>query len=166
MARFIPPSDRAGVEAALSSGRAAWRRWSPVRTTPSNPASPKKSSKNNQLYFTQSVRSRLEKCSSRGSLTCVENSSASRTGETVLLPPDLEYSPEIAPRLCASIPEQNISQLALPLSVSCLVFSVYRLPASPLAAPKRRAKAGHPNTPFGNLRETERKCKNRQFSFG
>src|SRR6266436_6718165 len=88
------------------------------------PSSPKKSSKNNQLYFTQSVRSRLEKCSSHGSLLCVENSSASRTGEVILLPHGLRRSPAIAARLCAFLRGVKISAPALPFSVSCFVFSV------------------------------------------
>src|SRR6266436_3858991 len=82
-----------------------------------------KSSKNNRLYFTKSVRSRLEKCSSCGSLLCVENSSASRPGEVVLFPHNLESSPAIPARLCAFLREQNISELGLPFTVSC-----FRLP--------------------------------------
>src|SRR6266436_3079261 len=98
------------VEAVLSSGRAAG-----ASALPCEPSlqfllsSPKKSSKNNRLYFTQSVRSRLEKCSSRDSLPCVENSSASRVGEAVLLPHGLECSPALAPRLHALMRDLNIS---------------------------------------------------------
>src|SRR6266478_2093149 len=70
---------------------------------------PQKSSKNNHLYFTQSVRSRLEKCSSCGSVLCVGNSSASRPGEVVLLSSHLEFSPELAVRRCAFLRELNLS---------------------------------------------------------
>ncbi len=75
-----------------------------------------KSSKNKPLYFTQSVQSRLEKCSSCGSLLCVENSSASRTGEVVLLPHAPESSSAIAARLCALRRDLIISNSARPLA--------------------------------------------------
>src|SRR6266436_8973987 len=112
------------VEAVLSSGRAAG-----ASALPCEPSlqfllsSPKKSSKNNRLYFTQSVRSRLEKCSSRDSLPCVENSSASRAGGLVLLPHGLEGSPALAARPRAFGRELNLSAPAFPFSVSCFVFS-------------------------------------------
>jgi hypothetical protein len=87
-----------------------------------------KSSKNKQLYFTKSAQSRLEKCSSHGSLPCVGNSSAARFCEVVLLPHSLECSPAIAARLGAFLPELNISERALPFSVWCLVFSAFPAP--------------------------------------
>jgi len=68
---------------------------------------PKKSSKNNQLYFTQSVQSRLEKCSPHDRLLSVENSLASRTGEQPVLPHRRERLPGIAARLCAFMRELN-----------------------------------------------------------
>src|SRR6266481_543571 len=86
---------------------------------------PKKSSKNNQLYFTPSVRSRLEKCSSCDTFLCVENSSISRASEVVLLPHGLERSSTIAARPCAFLRAVKITAPALPFSVSCLVFSVF-----------------------------------------
>src|SRR5947209_4581569 len=96
--------------------------------------------KNNQLYFTSSLRSRLEKSSRRVSLPCVENSSASRPGGVVLLPFGLEYSPAIVARLCAFSRAHTISALALPFSVSCFVFSVFLRLSTPL----------HPHTLSGN----------------
>src|SRR6266478_1992565 len=61
-----------------------------------------------------------EKCSSCGSLLCVENSSASRSGENVLLAHGLEGSPAIVARLCAFTRGSNIPAPAHPFSVSCL----------------------------------------------
>jgi hypothetical protein len=145
----VPPAD-------TPQGNA--RRIPPSKTQPV-PPNPhflrKKFLKNKQLYFTQSVRSRLEKCSRRGSLPGVENSSASRPGEVVLLPFGLESSPAMASRCGARACNISAPALRLGLSFSTLPRRGLRAtaPHSSINPPIHQSSPSlHASAPFGKPR--------------
>src|SRR6266481_2245097 len=103
-----------------------------------------------------------------------------------LLPDGLGYSPEIAARSCAFLPEVNVSEVPLFFSVSCFVFSAFRAalirtprsenPEKPNGNrknvtsrsifPKTRSEIPFSEHPVRKCRQTVRKSKNRQFSSG
>src|SRR6266478_1376205 len=131
-----------------------------MRATPTSP-SPKKSSKNNQLYFTQSVRSRLEKCSSCGSLPCVSTHLLHALAKSFFFLTTPAYSPAIPARLCALIRDMNLCSPAFPLNVSCLVFSVFSAFPHFLFRTPRSENPTKPNTPFDKSPQNRTQSKNR-----
>jgi hypothetical protein len=165
------PVERSGVPASSLK---------PPPCFPSSPSLPKKSSKNNQLYFTKSVQSRLEKCSRSDTLQGVENSSATRRGKVILLPRNFDRAPAIAARLCTYLRVLNFSAHNAALCVrtsthrefhQAIASAVSPAPAThqsnnPPIHPSSPDPAASSEHPVRKIPQNEPKCKSRRFSSG